>query len=400
MARELSNWIQGYREYSSESEAPDSFHFWIALSTLASVLRRNVRLDMGIFPLYPNLYITLVSPAGKVGKSINVRLGRELLQRIEGIYIGPDSCTREELIQSMVNSELATQSAVTVHSSEMSSIIDPSGIKMIQFLTDIYDCPNIWRYDTKASGRFTVNFPCLNMLACTTPTWISTGFPEAATQQGFTARTVFVYEEETRKSNPWPKAPNQELIEKLVSDLNYISTLQGEFQVTPAAVSLYNRKYDEWRLGSPKDYRVEGYYHRKRIHVLKIAMIISVADRDNLIISERDLQLALGILEVTEANMVKTFSAVGKYEHADALERILGMVVTSGQISMADVYARTYHEASKDEIWRIVSTLDSMGAIKITRTEKGVTLIPGRPLMESKDVRASVEQLLTEAQED
>lgn len=400
MGRELANWIQGYREYSHQQEAPDSFHFWIALSTIASVVRRNVRLDMGLFPLFPNMYVVLVSPPGKIGKSTNLRMTGELLHRVDNIYIGPDSLTREELIQCMVNSELATQSAVTVHSSEMSSVIDPSGPKMVQFLTDIYDCPNIWRYDTKASGKFTIHFPCLNMLACTTPTWISTGFPEAATQQGFTARTIFVYEDQPRKASPWMVAPDQELIECLVHDLNHMTELEGVFEVTNAARALYEEKYAEWLMGAPDDYRVEGYFYRKRVHVLKVAMLIAIADRDTLVITKRDLQLALDILELTEVNMTKTFSAVGKYEHADALERILQMVVSSGQVSMSEVYARSYHEASKDELFRIVQTLEAMGAVGLARTETGDLVLQARkPLRESGADQVSIEELVRRAQQ-
>src|SRR5438309_523994 len=74
--REAGNWLAAYLEYTKESESPDAYHVWTALSSIASVARRNVWLDQGIYLLYPNLYVALVGPPGRTGKSTAIRMGR------------------------------------------------------------------------------------------------------------------------------------------------------------------------------------------------------------------------------------------------------------------------------------------------------------------------------------
>src|SRR2546427_12238432 len=72
--REAGNWVAAYMEYTKESESPDAYHVWTALSSLASVARRNIWLDQGIYLLYPNLYVALVGPPGRTGKSTAIRM--------------------------------------------------------------------------------------------------------------------------------------------------------------------------------------------------------------------------------------------------------------------------------------------------------------------------------------
>ena len=122
MSRVVGNWLQAYREYTSELEAPDSYHLWTGLSILASAVRRNIFLNQGVYYLFPNLFVILVAPAGKIGKSTVIRMGRTILQEVPDVYIGPDSVTREELIREMAKAGRdKTQSAVTIHSTELSS---------------------------------------------------------------------------------------------------------------------------------------------------------------------------------------------------------------------------------------------------------------------------------------
>ncbi|GAG77424.1 unnamed protein product, partial [marine sediment metagenome] len=51
----------------------------------------------GIYLLYPNMFIVLVGPPGKVGKSTSLRMGRNILEGVDDIQWSADSLTREEL---------------------------------------------------------------------------------------------------------------------------------------------------------------------------------------------------------------------------------------------------------------------------------------------------------------
>lgn len=359
------NWLNYYNEYTRESESPDAFHLWTGLSVIASAVRRNVWLNQGTYILYPNLYVILVGPPGRVRKSTSIRLGRRLLLGVEGIHFSADSITREELIRQLGKiSTTAKQAALTIHSTELSSLIEPSGVKMIQFLTDIFDGDFKWRYATKGQGKDTISNPVLNILAATTPTWIAEGLPADVIGHGFTSRIVFIYADDRRYLRPFPKEPDGQLIKDLTADLDHISRIEGPFSWGPGAKDSYERIYNEIDQSKPEDYRIEGFHNRKDIHVLKVAMLLSISESDELVLTPAYLEAAYDALNEIEATMGKTFSAVGKYEHASDYERMMASIISAGGMSSEEIHDKFYAIGDVKEIANILQMGISTGMIR------------------------------------
>lgn len=365
------NWLSYYSLYTNESESPDSYHLWTGLSILASAVRRNVWLNQGTYILYSNLYVILVGPPGRVRKSTSIRLGRRLLLGIEGINFSADSITREELIRQLGKiSTTAKQAALTIHSTELSSLIEPSGIKMIQFLTDIFDSDFKWHYATKGQGKDTINNPVLNILAATTPSWIADGLPADVIGHGFTSRVIFIYAEDRRYLRPFPKEPDANLIKDLQQDLDHISRLEGPFSWGKGTKDSYSAIYDEIDKNKPDDYRIEGFHNRKDIHVLKVAMLLSISESDSLVISPTDVETAYSVLNTIEEAMGKTFSAVGKYDHAVDYERIVAAIADAGEMTSEEIHNRFYAVGDIKAIAMILQMGEATGAIE-RHFEKG-----------------------------
>lgn len=361
------NFLQAYKEYTREAESPDSYHLWVGLSTIASVVRRQVWVDQKLYLLYPNLYIVLVGPPGRTAKTTAIRLSQRLLKNVESVTFGPDSLTREELIQTMARAGGAGKtSAITLHSSEMSSLIEPSGIKMIQFLTDIYDGEGIWKYATKQSGKSTIHNPILNVLCGTVPDYIANDLPVSVIGSGFSARTIFVFEDEPRFANPHPDEVDPELTKALIAELQHIATLGGEFRWTPGAWELYEKQYEKILFSMPEDYRLEDFHFRKKIHILKLAMLLAISERDDLTITEVDLETAWAILDELEVNMPRVFSAVGKYEYASDLERIIAQVAAAGEagLSVTEIFFRNRAVGDAETLGKILVTAEKGGMIQ------------------------------------
>lgn len=383
--RKVGNFLNAYIEYTKESESPDNYHIWTALSIVSSVVRRHVWLDQGLYVLFPNLYVALVGPPARTAKSTAIRMGRRLIQEVPGVNIGPDSCSREELIRQLAQSKLDNQCAMTIHSSEFSSLIDVSGIPMIQFLTDIYDCdfrdPKGWRYSTKTQGKDEVINPYLTMLVGTTPTYVADAMPNNVIGHGFTSRVIWVHEEIERLQNPLPDPENVEMAKELVADLRHISVLSGQFKLDDKAKEHYREFYHNLYKTVPADYRMEGYHWRKKVHVLKVAMILSLTENDTLTVTERDIEVAIGLLDAIEPNMARTFSAVGKYEHASDLERIGNLVHSTKEgISVEDILRQNYFAGAHDDLRKILQMLHSMGAIHLKVKGSDEWAFPGRKL--------------------
>jgi len=376
-SRELGNWLTAYGQYTSESESPSDYHLWTGISILASAVRRNVYLNQGIYILYPNLYVILCGPPG-IAKSTTIRLGRQILMGVDDINMGPDSVTAEELIRIMARSgNKEKHSAVTIHSSELSSLIDPSGIKMIQFLTDIFDAqPGAWKRSTKGSGRNVIHNPVLNILAGTTPTWIAEGLPSTVIGHGFTSRVVFVYGDRPRHYAPFPSEPPPELVRALTADVAYISRLEGEFSWGEGSKDCYREMYIDISDSRPKDYRIEGFHARKKIHLLKVAMLLNMAESDDMILEVRDLETSKTLLDNVEQRMHQTFSAVGKYEHASDLERVYNRIVEEKGMTAQEVHEEFYAIGDVQELAKILMMLTAMGRIRRERKGDVTSYLP------------------------
>lgn len=375
--RLIENWIKGYLAYTHSNEAPEEFHLWMALTTIAGVLRRNVWFDMGYFTVYPNLFTVLVSPPGRCKKSTAMRLSREFLRKVDGINFTSDSISRERLIQDLSQCLKDDQSPMTAYSSEFASLLTTSGMDMVVFLTDIYDSPSEWSHKTKMGGTQKITAPYLNLAGGTTPDWIARSLPLDTVGIGLTSRILFVYQD-TPRVRPWRPVLSPEQIklgDLLTYDLRQISTLQGQFQMTPDADKIYEAWYVA-RLENPNtlgDPRLNGYFERKPVHVLKIAMVIAASRHDDLLITVEDLQLAWELLEATEAKMPKVFAAVGKNTLAFDLVQFVDAITAAGDggITERELMQRFVHNVRKEELLEILATLVTMDSISIEHGPPG-----------------------------
>jgi hypothetical protein len=363
MARKLSNWIQSYLVYTHESESPEEYHKWVAISAIAGAVRRKVFYDMGYFLIYPNMYIVLVGPAGRCKKSTAMRIGRGLLQEVPGLNFTTDSVTRERLIQDLSQSFVDGHSSMTAYSSEFASLLTSSGMDMVVFLTDIFDSPSEWSHRTKIGGTNKIKAPYLNLIGATTPDWISKAMPLDTVGIGLTSRIIFVYQDTPRVRPPRPKlTPGQmKLRELLVHDLTMMAQLQGEYKFDSPETE---QAHDEWyqaRTLNPNptgDHRLDGFYERKPVHVIKLAMLIAASFRDELIITNDDFQLALGIFEQAEERMLKVFANVGKNPLALDYDMICAAIAKSENgLSLAELMTSFQHSVRKDELNEVLETL-------------------------------------------
>lgn len=143
-----------------------------------------------------------------------------------------------------------------------------------------------------------------------------------------------------------------------------------------------NVAFDTWyqdRLDNPNtsgDPRLNGYFERKPVHVLKVAMIISAAKHHDLIITVEDLEQTWSLLESTEAKMPKVFAAVGKNVLAFDLMQIGEAIVAAGKagITEKELMTRFVHNVRKEELTEILATLVTMRAVELKQGPPGMGL--------------------------
>ncbi len=385
--RLLPDWIDAYMVYTAQSRAPDEYHLWTALSCIAGAIQRKAFFDMEYFLLFPNLYIILVGPPGRCKKSTAMRIGRSMLAKVPTANFSTDSITRERLIQDLTQALKDGHSSMTSYNSEFASLLTSSGMDMVVFLTDIYDSPDEWSHKTKMGGTNKIKAPYLNLEGATTPDWIASSLPLDTVGIGLTARILFVYQDTPRVREAFPELTKEqiELKEILIKDLTAISLISGQYILAPDAKEFYKA----WDLAdqnrdSAVDPRLSGYFERKGMHLLKVAMLTAASKHDEPVITKDDLERALALLTHIEPAMTKTFAAVGKNPLTLDIVKTGQAVLTKPGIDYAALLRMMSHSLRKEELDEVLTSLAMMGHIRSVQDPTGPKYYPTDFLEEKK----------------
>jgi len=339
--RHFPNWLQAYVDYTSNTEAPALFHFWSGVSAIAGATRRQIWIDQVFFEWVANFYIILVSEPGIVNKSTTIGIAKDLLRNIGGVNFGPSAMTWQALINSMASccesfeydSAFHEMSAITCAVSELGTFLDPQNREMVDILVDLWDGKrDVWEKKTKTSGNDSITNPWINVIAGTTPAWLTENFSNLMTGGGFAARCIFVYGAEKRDLVAYPSRTanrfHAETRQKLIADLEQISLLRGPMTLTPDAYAFGQSWYENLytnRVGLEhlSDEKFAHYSARRQTHLHKLAMVVSVAKRNDLSITAADLQEADAILTSTEKeSLAAVFSNIGRADSAKLFDRL------------------------------------------------------------------------------
>jgi hypothetical protein len=394
--RNFSSWLDAFLDYSSSSEAPMEMLFWSGVSAIAGALQRKVYLDMGNFKWYANHYIVLVAPPGIVSKTTTANAAHNLLREVPGIKFGPDVITWQALATRFaeiteeyldpLTGEFTKQSAMTIVSDEMGNLIDLRNPEMVNLYISLWDAKTgLFEKNTKASGNDAIANPWINMIACTTPSWIEGNFPEYMIGGGFTSRCVFVYENAKTKYIAYPfrhRKENHHGIRKaLIEDLTNIASLCGEFQLTPDAIEYGEQWYAEhFRLiGKAESHdRLGGYRARKQTHIHKLAMVLSASEGNNLCISADQLERANKYVTNTEATLNKVFDLIGRTEAAQITQDVLKIVAAMTEVSIVELKAVMMNKYAPEETQKGIEGLIAAGKCGLKQGSDGLPTIYSR----------------------
>lgn len=356
---ESNSWIKAYVELQSlHSESPKQFHFWSAVSAVAGALRRQVWIDQRQFQWTPNMYIVLVGPPGVAAKSTSMKGALSLLELVEGVSFGPQSMTWQALIGAFKRSLRAvpvsgladpvSMSCLTVGVSELGNFLDPKDRALVDFLTDIWDGQKgIWRREIKKEGLIELHSPWLNLIACTTPSWLGENFQESLIGGGLTSRIVFVFGASKDKIIPYPSqiltsAEYEENRKYLLQDLIQISEMAGEYQMDPDAMEWGEAWYRKFQNGGLPAHlassRFEGYVARKQSHIHKLAMVFAASRRNELRITKQDLTEAEAQITYLEREMLRVFENIGVAPTARVTSNVVKMIQTHGKIDYRSLW--------------------------------------------------------------
>jgi len=384
MKRILSNWVQGYLQYTENTEPAKAFQLWTAYSLIASVLRRKTWLSLGRIKIYPNLYIVFVANPGVARKSQSITFGLEFMTKIPDLFFSADAITREALLDDLEKSAVEDpmpdgtslrHSSLSIVSKEFESFLGQKkeNTKMCVLLTDLFDCPtDAWKYRTKHSGSNSIAAAWLNLHAATTPDSLASSLPATAIGGGLTSRILFVWADKKYKkvSRPIITPDEEKLKEILIKDLYAISRIAGEYVMSPEAEKKWDdwyEAYDEMAAGrNCPDPSFDGWYSRKPTYIIKVAIVIAASKRQNTMVEWKDLTDSIKQIEVVEKSMGNAFRSVGRSMIASEVDIVMQLIKTRGIITEKELMSIVWRDIDSNKLDNVIETCIKTGRIKRT----------------------------------
>lgn len=385
--RKCSNWLADFMAWTvPRSEAKESYIFWTGLYTLSCVLRRHVKISknfLGSWEVYPYMYILFVGPSGN-RKTTTTNYNVELLDEIGGLVAAPDQITVAKLASTLVESE---ECSMYINAGELSEFMVKSGNDMYSFLTKAFDGSKRISVGTHMRDIELAEKPCINFLGATTPEWLGDNLPQSVLDGGFGSRCIFVFEEELRRrkldyTDVDVKGIYEAHHSNLVHDLKYIANnLFGEFEVNPVAF----KRLDEWYKDgagmkkNPRGVKMKGYYERKPAYVMKIAMLLKIADqgtltRDDLYLNWKNFEEGIAVIEQIEQNLHYVFGGFGKNVYKMDMKIMFEYIRERKVVLLSQLLAEFQNVAEPDKLKQLINGLSSSGLIEVNENGSDATV--------------------------
>jgi hypothetical protein len=145
----------------------------------------------------------------------------------------------------------------------------------------------------------------------------------------------------------------------LLSRLAKLTHRKGAFSFTPEADAWYRRWYIT-RPSAHADKQYAGYYERKPDHMIRLAMILWVAEHDEkeLVLDVADLQRAERVLTWLEAWLPSTFDEMTSTAAGEDQSRILRQLrQAGGSMEHSNLLRRNSSKMNAEQFKRAIATL-------------------------------------------
>lgn len=391
--------LEKWRFYLNNVESPQIFIDWSWYSAVAATLQRRVSFggdpSDNEFQIYPNMYLVFVGPPG-VGKSITANKARDLINSVNNeltrrmgakaklIKIGPQTTSLAALVSFIgVNYTLSDitplfgEKKIYHHCSvslfatdELENLLSSEMGDLVSFLNTAWDCGSYYKI-TKTQGTDVLNNMCLNLLGCCTPEWISSSIASKILKAGFAARTIFVWGGAKRKFTPFIRVSEEQRKAKqeIVKYLADLANVYGEVKITPEAEEYFTKYYETMPFNRiNKDKKLDYYYERKKVHIIKTAINIHFSDSTDMVLTIDDIKKAISLLEETEKTMHLALMYSGRNTLSSTASEVAEYLKECNRpVTEAEILQRFFSIATLNEIKTIMTYLYETKQIEIKR---------------------------------
>lgn len=360
------SFLNDYLTYAEGDEAPEMFHVWCAYAAISCSIFRKVWLPFGDTAIFPNIYVMLVGDAGN-GKSFAMDKFRRVIAEVPDVKVSGSVETPQGLIRFMGGNPKADPPLpahcclpfpwsdgvtrdthnIVISANEFINFISLMPQEWIGVLNDIYD-RDVYHYRTKGGGEDVIVGPYVSMVAALT-TEISNDLQKTKIiSTGLARRTLFQYGERKWASAcpiPTHTQVQKDAKKEAVKRLTDLRKVRGAFTWGEGATAWWDKWYVPNLASVPKKApQTKSWFASKSVQLLKLAMLTSLSESDDLILTVPHLELSLEYLAILEKDLFKIFGGAGRNELASIGVKIVEVLSARNEpVFWKELYTYCFH---------------------------------------------------------
>ncbi len=340
------SWISSILDCTKKLESPREYWRWSALAAISAVVKRNVWLDRGGFTkTYANIFVILEGDSG-IKKSLPIDMAQQMVAAVNNTRVIAGRISIQSAITKLgkaytqENGKMVITACGFLVSKEFETFLIKDDATF-GILTDLYDSSNHqkWENSLKHSGDETLKEPYITLLAGSNETNLRKVLPPEAMEGGFMGRLFLIKAKRGDGGKPnilLRKVENPLKIDDLIPYLREISQLEGEFKFEDDSLIDYLETWYENTRKKPSDDKT-GFINRLDSHVFKVAMLLSLSKRLNLIITKEDIEEAIDMCELLTSHAIKSSEGTGQGELGRLIKMVLAEMMDAEDYSVTKV---------------------------------------------------------------
>lgn len=378
----MNDFFSEYIKYTSGTEVPTFFNRWSIIVSVGAWIGKAVHFQHGPFKIYPNLYVMLLGAPG-TKKSTAIKRAKKLIESAGYDTFAAEKITKEKFLLELsgdtsdrtdsnfdflASAFNSNSSECFIAADEFNDFFGNNILDFVSLLGVLWDYDGIYRSKIKTGVSVEIPDPYISILGGNTQTTFANTFPPEVAGQGFFSRLIAVYAEPTKRRITFPLSPSTDDTAKLINHLYKIrETCSGEITITAEAKNLLNDIYTTWE--PIDDSRFEYYQNRRLGHLIKLAMIHTVASLQ-MEITVDTLCYANTILAHTEYFMPRAFGEYGRAKNAGSTHKVLAMIESAdGVIEFSTLWSKLSSDLNDlQQLGEILKGLVAADKIQATST--------------------------------
>jgi len=397
------SWINDLVSQHSELESPSAFWYWSGLCAISAVVKDTIYLDRYAFRTYPNIYVMLHAASG-LKKGPPVGLAKRLVKLVNNTRIISGRSSIQGILKELGTAytvpggKVVNKSVGFIVASEFSSslVADPAAMTI---LTDLYDRhynEGEWRSLLKMES-FNLKDPTLSLLVATNEAHFEDFIEAKDIHGGFIGRMFVIAETKVHRLNPliskMDKVPDVPKLAEYLKELTHLKGAFASLEGTKAGklyISWYENFYQQ--VENEKIADPTGTIQRFGDSVLKVAMLLALSEKPELIIQLPQMEEAINVCETLLGNVRKTTHGKNtKKQYAVEKGEIIAILLerTPPKITRRMLIHKLHLKLNSEEVDEIMRTFEAAGIVAIKQEGNQIVYeMPAKQYQEYRDFLA------------